>query len=379
MKSRNRKVGVLRFIWGVIPWVVVILIILFIVMMLGRVREEKKRVEAAKIEAMKKKVPPVKVITLTLNPKIFIDKISLPAEVEPFENLWVKAEVPGQILKIHVDEGQFINKGALLVSLDGRDYRSRLERIEANYKLAKVEYDRTKELVRQKITAESRLDETEARLKDLIAQRREAKLALDRSRIIAPIDGRINEIQAKQGDLLKVGDEVLQILQFDQVKVMVGVPESDVAAVLDLEEANVVIDALGKETVTGKKIFLSRQPRTLARLYDMELLVDNPAGRILPGMFARVELVKDIFLDALAIPLYAIITRGNEHFVYVEHSGRVKRRAVQLGVLSGWEVHVRDGLSPGERVIVVGHRLLDDGQEVDVIRNVTDPREILGS
>jgi RND family efflux transporter MFP subunit len=234
-------------------------------------------------------------------------------------------------------------------------------------------------LVRQKIAAESRLDETEARLNDLIAQRREAKLALDRSRIIAPIDGRINEIEAKQGDLLSVGDQVLQILQFEKVKVTVGVPESDVAAVLDLKKAEVVIDALGKLRVIGKKIFLSRQPRTLARLYDMELLVDNPNGRILPGMFARVELVKEIYQNALAVPLYAIITRGDEHFVYVEKSGRVKRRAVQLGVLNGWEVHVKSGLNAGERVIVVGHRLLDDGQEVDVMKNVMDPREILGS
>ena len=261
--------------------------------------------------------------------------------------------------------------------LDDRDYRTRLARIQANYRLAKADYERFGTLVKKKVTPVSELDRVEAQLKDLTSQLSEAKLALERTTITSPISGRVNEIKAKVGELLAVGQPVAQVLQFDQVKVTVGVPESDVATVFDLQEADVVIDALDGLRVKGKKIFLSRQPRSLARLYDLELIIPNTDGRILPGMFARVELVKDVFEQSLAVPLYAIITQGDERFVFVERDGRAEKRKVELGVLVGWEVQVTAGLKPGERVIVVGHRFLDDGQPVKVIKNVSHPSEIL--
>ncbi len=377
MSKSNTKGKILRFIWGTIPWLMVALIVVFIVNMGGRIKEKQTRLEEAKKAAIKKQVPAVRVITLTLKPRQLEDKINLPAQVEPYRDVWVKAEVPGQVVKVFVEEGQMLKKGQVLVKLDDRDYRSRLARIEANYELAKLNHDRTSALVKKKIAAATKLDEIEALLKDLAAQRKEARLALSRTRITSPICCLLNEIEAKEGDFVSVADPVAQILQLDQVKVTVGVPESDVAAIFDLDEAEVLIEALGKRRVRGRKVFLSRQPRTLARLYDLELVVPNPDRRILPGMFARVELVKRVFNQALAIPLYGVITQGNERFVYIEKDGRAKKRAVKLGALVGWQVHITSGLNAGDRVIVVGHRLLDDGQQVEVIKNVIDPSEIL--
>ena len=379
MNKSDSKTKALRFLWGIFPWLMVCLILGLIVILGGRIIEEQGRLAEAKKAAMKKEVPAVRVITLTLKPERLEDKISLPAEIEPFEDLWVKAEVRGQVVSIPVKEGQRIKKGQLLVKLDDRDYRSRLARIEANYRLAKQDYKRMADLVKKNIAAESKLDEIEARLEDLTAQRNEAQLSLDRTRITAPISGRLNEIKAKKGELLDVNQQVARILQFKKVKVTVGVPESDVAAVFDLNEAEVIIEALENRKVKGRKIFLSRQPRTLARLYDLELIVPNPDGRILPGMFGRVELVKKVFDQALAVPLYAVITQGDERFVYVEKDGQAEKRLIKLGVLVGWQVHVEAGLNPGERVIVVGHRFLDDGQAVKVIKNVSHPSEILAS
>ena len=373
------KTRFLRFLWGIIPWLMVAIILVFILNMWERIKEKKGRLSEAKKAAMNREIPAVRVITLTLEPRLLEDKISLPAQIEPYENLWVKAEVPGQVVKVLVKEGQRIKKGQVLVQLDDRDYRSRLTRIEANYRLAGLDYDRYAALAKEKIAAASKLDEAEARLKELTAQRKEAELALERTRIISPISGRLNEIKAKEGNLLKENQEVAQILQFGKVKVTVGVPESDVAAVFDLKEAEVVIEALEKRRVKGRKIFLSRQPRTMARLYDLELLVSNPDGRILPGMFARVELVKAVFKQALAIPLYAVITQGDERFVYVDKDGKAEKRPVELGVLFGWQVQVKTGLMPGERVIVVGHRFLNNGQAIEVTKNVSSPSEIFES
>ncbi len=379
MKESNQRARLLRFVWGVIPWIMVALIVTFIVNMGGRIMEKKANLEEAKKAALKKEVPAVRVITLTLAPRRLMDVINLPAQVEAYEEVWVKAEVPGQVVDVQVREGQMVKRGQVLMQLDDRDFRARLARIEANYSLARLNYDRTKALVKKNLAAPTKLDEIEAQLKDLTAQRNEATLALSRTSIKAPLSSLLNEVGARRGDFVGVGDPVAQILEIDTVKVTVGVPESDVAAIFDLEEADVIIEALGKRRVKGQKIFLSRQPRSLARLFDLELKVSNPDGRILPGMFARVELIKHTYEGALAVPLYAIITQGEDRFVFIEKGGRAEKRKVTMGTLIGWEVHITSGLKAGDSVIAVGHRLLDDGQAVEVIKNVDNPNEILKS
>jgi membrane fusion protein (multidrug efflux system) len=351
----------------------------FIVVMVKYLVIESGRLAEAKNAAMKKESPAIRVITLTMTSHRLEDKISLPGEVKPYEDLWVKAEVKGQVVKVHVNEGQHVKKGQILVQLDDRDYRSHIARIEANYKLAQLEHDRISKLAKKNYTAQSKLDEAIAQLKTLSSQLREAELGFSRTRIVAPIQGVINELSAKIGDFLDMNSKVAQILQIDKVKVIVGVPESDVDAVHDLKQADVIIEALEKRKVKGERIFLGSQPRSLARLYDLELIVPNPDKRILPGMFAQVELVKKVYDQALTVPLYAVITQGEDRFVYIEKDGKAEKRLVKLGVLINWQAHINSGLVQGERVVVVGHRFLDDGQSVKVIRNVSRPDEIFAS
>jgi membrane fusion protein, multidrug efflux system len=377
--ASTMKIRLLRFVWGVIPWLAAAVMIAFMVVLWNGLIVKHGRLAEAKNAAMDKEIPAIKVITLTLEPRQLVDKISLPAEVTPFEELWIKTEAKGQIVKVAVEEGQDVKKGQLLLKIDDRDYRSRLARVEASYQLATLELNRMKTLRKKRITSESSQDEAVARYMELEAQVREAKLALSRCRITAPISGRINELKTRMGDVLDINESVAQLLQIDRVKVTVGVPESDVAAVFDLTHATLVIEALNNRTVVGEKVFLSSKPRTLARLYDLELLVSNPDRHILPGMFAQVELVKKEHENALAIPLYAVIVQGEDRFVYIEKAGKAERRQVGLGVLIGWQVHVKSGLNPGERVIVVGHRFLDNGQAVQVIKNVTRADEIFAS
>ena len=142
------KARFLRFLWGLIPWLMVALVAATIVVLGGWIKNEQVRLAEARKEAVKKDVPAVRVITLTLEPHRLEDKISLPAEVEPFEELWVKAEVQGQVIRVDMQEGQLARPGDLLVLLDERDYRSRLARIEANHTLAKADHDRIAALVK---------------------------------------------------------------------------------------------------------------------------------------------------------------------------------------------------------------------------------------
>jgi len=377
MNQTTGKSKILRRMWGLFPWAIVICIAVFVFSLYQDIRTERSKLEKARQEAIKTDTPSVRVITLRALPRRMEDKIKLPGYVEPAEDLWVKSEVSGQVVQILAKEGTRVKQGQVIAQVDDRDYRSRLTRIEASLKLARLEYERIYSLDKKKITAANRLDEIEARLTDVSAQRDEATLALSRTRILAPIEGQVNEIIAKQGDFLGVGDPVAQILRVSDVTVTVGIPESDVASFFDLKEATVIIDALKKRRVKGKKVFLSQQPRNLARLFDLELEIPNTDGRILPGMFASVELIRAVYENALVIPLYAVINLGDEQFVYIEKDGSAKKIPVDVGQLVDWQVHITSGISANDNVIVVGHRLLSDGQPVEVIKNVSDVREIL--
>ena len=158
MNRSDSKTRILRFLWGIIPWLMVVLILTFLVIMWGWIKEKHDLLAEAKKAAIKKEVKSVRVITLTLKPRRLEDRINLPAEVEPYEDLWIKAEVRGQVVKILVEEGQTVKKGQVLIQLDDRDYRTRLARIEASYKLAKMDYDRIAALAKKKVVAAARLD-----------------------------------------------------------------------------------------------------------------------------------------------------------------------------------------------------------------------------
>ncbi|PLX53028.1 MAG: hypothetical protein C0612_00100 [Desulfobulbaceae bacterium] len=166
------------------------------------------------------------------------------------------------------------------------------------------------------------------------------------------------------------------VLDIDRVKVIVGIPETDVDAVRKIDRFEVMIEALHEKKISGSKNFLAVAPESQAQVYRLELEVGNKSGEILPGMFARVEIIKNEFPEALTIPLYAVISRDNKHFVFLEEGNVAKLQEVSLGILDGWQIQITEGLAPGQRVIVVGQRSVDADQKLNVVKKVTHPAEI---
>jgi membrane fusion protein (multidrug efflux system) len=115
----------------------------------------------------------------------------------------------------------------------------------------------------------------------------------------------------------------------------------------------------------------------MARLYTLELELDNSDGRILPDMFVRVEIVKKEIKDSLALPIYSVISRNDENIVYVVDDGVARAHKVSLGLLEGWRIQVTEGLCAGDRVIVVGQRSVNTGDKVNIVRSVTRAEDII--
>jgi membrane fusion protein (multidrug efflux system) len=371
----TRKEKLLRRLWGMLPSLFLVLLIILIAVMSSRIRTEGERIKAENLASMRRERPPVNVVTLDVTPMTVQDRLDLPAEVEAWVELKVSAEVQGTVIRVPLTEGAHVKKGDIIAVIDTRDYENELASIRADYELAQKDLERTKALFEEDLVTKARLDSDVARAGNLLASLQNAELRLERCRIRAPISGVLNHLDAKVGLHLNVQDPVAVILDISRVKVSAGIPESDVDEVRKLEYFDITINALERK-VRGRKYFLSKSPESFAHLYKLEMAVDNAGGEILPGMFARVNIVKREIRNGFAVPLYAVISRGDEQFIYIEKEGTAHVRMVETGILDGWRIQITRGLAENERVIVVGHRSVDEGQAVNVVRTVSDPEEL---
>ncbi len=371
--EKNR---LLKRIWGMLPALFLTFLIVIIVVLSSQIKSESERIKTEKLEALHKERPPLNVVVLEVNPMPIHDRLNLPAQVEPWIELNIFAEVTGKVTRLLAAEGDHVNKGDLIAVIDKRDYENELASARAEYDLADKNLKRTKDLFEEKLITKARFDNDLSMVHKLGAAVRNAELRLERCSIKAPITGTINHLDAKEGLYLNVQDPVAVMLDISRVKVSVGIPESDVDAVRRIEDFDITIEALGEKKVRGRKHFLSKSPESAAHLYKLEIEVPNPEGGLLPGMFARVDIIKKQVKDSISVPLYSVINRMNEKFVLIANDDRAHVRMVETGILEGWKIQISKGLSKGDRVIVVGHRSADEGQEVKVVRSISDPEEL---
>ena len=345
--SPPNKPGFGRRLWAKLPIIFLFLLIICIGVLFSQIKSKKETLQAEQEAALKNIEPQVNVVTLELLPREMVDKINFPGRVIPFMEVNVLAEVRGQVTKRHVDQGVVVKKGDLLATLDARDYENHLTSSKASYQAALAHKNRIEKLYQKKLATRSQYDDAVAQANSLKAGMDSAKLNVGRGVIRAPMSGVLNRLPVEAGQYVNVGDPIAHIIDIDQVKVSVGIPESDVDAVRRIESFDITVDALGGKVFTGQRYRFSKTADEMARLYQLEILLDNAHGQLLPDMFTRVEIIKKRIPDALAVPLYTVITKNDTAYVYVVKEDRAHEKAVQLGVQEGWFVQVTAG--PGTR------------------------------
>ncbi len=369
--------GPLYQVWKYFP-LLLLLVLVLVAMVLGAgIGRERERLAAEKASEIKSVVPPANVVVQRLVPVTVEDRLSLPATVEPWTDLELLAQIHGRVVEIPVKLGDRVAAGDVIARVDPRDYELAVTSARAAFELARAERSRIQDIFERGLVSRAEMDRAASQFDAQEAALHHAEIQLERCTIAAPLSGTLNRLDIDVGTLLKDGDPVGQIYELGRVKIVVGIPESDVDPVRTLEKIEVIIPALGDRRVIGRPYALTSDSKSLARLYRLELEVRNPDGKILPSMFGRAEVVKSRVPDSVAIPLYSVIARNNENFVYVVNDSHAVRREVELGILDGWMIQITKGLKPGDRVLVVGHRNVNEGQEVSVVREVTEAEDIL--
>jgi membrane fusion protein (multidrug efflux system) len=364
------------FIWNNLPRFVLLALIALIIILVGAIRDKNQLIAASKAAEGVQEKPPVNAVALILVPTTVTDRINLPGSLEPWTRLPLMAKLNGTVTEVLVGEGDRVKKGDTLARIEDDDFRIALDRAEAAYNLSKAEYTRDKSIYDQGVIATATMDTNRTNVQKAKADYENARLLLSRTTVTSPMDGIIRRLDAKVGLQLSVGDPIAEILEIDRMKGVIGIPESDVSAVRRLENVDLTIQALGDRIITGRKHFLSPSPESTARIYQLELEIDNGDGEMLAGMFVRADVVKKRIDNTLAVPFYSVISRNDEQYVFIEEDGVARKRPVTLGTMEKWMVQITAGLSPGDRILIEGHRDVEDNQQVKIIKTLTDPAEL---
>jgi membrane fusion protein, multidrug efflux system len=371
------KRPVLRLVWHTLPFVVLIVVVMFVIVPLGRkITAEKAGLAEQRSGLVQKTDEAARVITLEMVPDDLREVIRLPGMAMPWKSLEVVAEVAGRIMEKNMDDGTVVAQGDVLAVIDRRDYQNDYESALASYETAKMHEQRFKALSKQQFVTQSQLDDVSSQVKTTRAAMETAKLNLERCTIRSPMAGVVDRSHIEKGSFLGVGDPVARILQIDPLKIQVGIPESDVAFVRNLTKFDMTVDALDGKAFTGEYHYLQKTTDSMARLYNLEIRLENPVYEILPDMFVRVAIVKNRDEQGLAVPMYSLITRGDRTGVFVADQEIARFEPVETGFQDGWKIQVTSGLSPGDHVVVVGHRMIEDKDPVYVDRRVRSMAEL---
>jgi len=285
----------------------------------------------------------------------------------------VTSRVVATIVQIRVSAGQRVAKGEVLVELDDRDLRARVEQAreavrgaEATFAQALSNYKRDKPLFDQRVISaydfentETALKTAQANLERLRQAQHEAEANLSYAVIRSPFDGVVIERLSETGELAAPGKPLLTMYQQDRLWLEASVPEEELGRISMGRAYTVRIDAL-KRTLHGRvaEIVPSSDPATRTVLVRVRL--ENPRD-LVPGMFGRM-LIPEAPQRVLLIPTLAVRRAGQLTTVDVVQDGRVERRTVQLGRAVGDKFEVLSGLAPGEVIVAEATEAATTGQ-----------------
>jgi membrane fusion protein, multidrug efflux system len=280
------------------------------------------------------------------------------------ESVMIRPEIDGRLAKLHFREGQNVEAGALLVSLDDAISRAELAQAQANLNLAEKNFQRAQMLFKRGASNAQALDEASAQQQAARASLALAQARLDKTRILAPHDGVLGLREVSAGDYLSAGQDIVNLEVLDPLKVDFRIPQKSVSQVRLGQAVEISLDAYPDERFVGEIYAINPRLDEAGRSQAIRARIDNAERRLRPGQFVKVSVILDERPDALIIPEEAVMPVGERLLVNLVVDGKVEVRELMLGKRSAGTVEVRKGLSGNETLISAGWQKVREGMPV---------------
>ncbi len=315
----------------------------------------------------------INVETLTLTPRPFVEDIRLTSAVQANRDVAVSAEEAGVITRIFVERGNVVRAGDPIVKIDDRVLRAQVDQARAAAELAAQTWER-----RRRLWEEDRVGSEIAYLEARYAAEQSAanlealEARLARTVVRAPFAGVLDDRFVELGSMVSPGQAVARLVDLDPIKVVAGVPERYVPDVHVGSEATLTFDVLPGMTFRAPVHYVGSTVDPATRTFTVEVLVPNPDQLIKPEMVANMALVRAELDSAIVVPQDALVRVEDGYVVFVAADwadGPVAEvRRVKVGPARRNEVVIESGLEAGDRLIVVGHKSVADGDRIRIVR-----------
>lgn len=323
----------------------------------------------------------------------FSDTLPVMGSIKGESEIPLKFEINGIIKSIHFREGELIKKGEMIASLDPKDAQIRLDyasnkllSAQAAYRASQRKLEVYKDLFAANAIIRAKLEEIEAetevtghQLEAVVSEKELAQEDLKKTTLYAPKEGFMGPRETDEGAFVTPQDKIASLLSTEKVFAEIGIVERDIDKVRTEQKARIYVDAYPQVVFEGvvRRVFpvVEGKSRTLTARIE----VKNHESLLLPGMFARGEILLKELKDVFLIPPIALIKTGDDQFLLpvIPHdtlttdgnleSGKVFLRQAEVGYLTSDFAEIKSGLSEGDYVVTEAQGKLKDKGTVKII------------
>lgn len=338
-----------------------ILQVLFLVSITGLLfscGHKKQEVASSSIAAR-----PYEVKAIVAEPRELENRIYTTGTVLANEEVEIRAEIPGRITAINFQEGSYVKKGDLLLTINDSELQAQLKKLALDEKLASDDVFRKEKLLELKAISQEEYDISQNQLGVIRANMELVSSQIDKTKIYAPFSGRIGLRYVSPGGFISSANLVARMQQTDPVKIEFTVPEKYIVNISN--GMAIQFTVAGNDSTFAGTIYAT-EPRIdpSTRTFAARARCVNPGNVLTPGAFARITIILEKISDALVVPSEALIPDMQGKKLMLCREGKVKSVYVETGIHTEYEVQVTSGINPMDTVIISGLLQLRENMSV---------------
>ncbi|MBU3612453.1 efflux RND transporter periplasmic adaptor subunit [Polynucleobacter sp. MG-27-Goln-C1] len=326
-------------------------------------------------------LPPATVSTMVVETTAWQPKLSSVGNVRAFRGVDLSTEIGGLVQTVPIKSGMDVKEGDLLIKLNDASDVAQLNSLKAQADLAKVINERDRQQLAIQAISKNVFDTSKADAKSKQAQVEQQTALVAKKNLKAPFSGRVGIVMINPGQFVNPGDKLLTLQTLDPIFVDFNLPQSNAEQIKVGQEIVVTTDAFKDASFTGKITAVSPKVDTNTRNIQIEAQLANPDKKILPGMFANVNIKLGDEVKMLTLPQTAVTYNPYGSTVFIakptgkkDKQGKPALEAQQVfvttGPTRGDQVAILKGVEEGATVVTSGQLKLKNGTPLIVNNKV---------
>lgn len=291
------------------------------------------------------------------------EEIKVSGTLIPFENTELRTEISGRVVSLNVAEGKFVSKGTLLVKLFDGDLQAQLKKLQVQLQIAQKTFERQTELLKINGISQQEADLTGLQISNIEADIDIIKTSIAKTELRAPFDGRLGLRNISPGAYVTPQTLVSTISEVNKQKIEFSIPEKYSSQISNGKELTFTVDG---STVTYHAVVSAMQTAIEENTRNLKVraIVKHVDHYLVPGTFAKVEMILGKNDNAIMIPSDAVIPQARNKQVILYKGGKASFVNVVTGIRDSSNVQILTGVNAGDTVITTGLLFLKPGAQV---------------